>query len=208
MDRGLYAQGMSVLQCILRRSLDEIPGYNLEYDFFMHVLDDYMIISHKHCYNVLLRYQSANNMNIPGDYNETLIVLREPLDIWLEFMPEMQLKDKELFSDYYQMYWMLLSMIKIQDKMKVFYKYFPDTMRNCDKCGNLIPKKLSVCHYCSIISSDNNNSFSTVAAPKEEKAKSKKNNFDSVLFIIKVLLLLGLSIFIIFYLYKFFVTGN
>ena len=151
LDAGFYAQGMSILQCILTRAEAEEPGYELNYDEYIHLLDDYIVISQKQANTILLKYQQSHNWDNPDDADEIFVILRNPIHIWQKFMPEMQGKDKKLFSDYFQMYWLQLAMIHKQDEMESFYSYFPDAIMRCPNCGKNISKTSQMCRYCSKI---------------------------------------------------------
>ncbi|MDR0574493.1 MAG: hypothetical protein LBG96_10780 [Tannerella sp.] len=152
MDRGLYAQGMSVLQCIVGRSFAEEPGYELDYDTHVHLLDDYIIISLKHFRNVLSKYQAkAGQYTTPDDSEEMLIVLEKALQIWTDFAPLLEAKDKALFTDYFVDYWLTLAMIHKESRMNPIARYLPEAMTDCPVCGRQIAQGSPICRYCGKI---------------------------------------------------------
>jgi hypothetical protein len=127
LDKGLYAQGMSVLQCILSRSSTEEAGYDLDYNAYVHLLDDYIVISIKHFQNILNKYQAkAGLYNTPDDPEEVLIVLEKTIKIWTDFAPVLETKDKTLFTDYFVDYWLMLAMIHKESLMNPIAKYLPE----------------------------------------------------------------------------------
>jgi len=148
-DKGAYGPGMSVLQCVLSRALAGRPGYDIEYVYFEHTLDDYIVISHRQFSNVLMKYQAAHGRDTnPGSHNELSIILDEPLRIWGEFMPDMREADKAKYSDYLQMCWLNLAMLHAQDKVDALGKYFPDAFTACPNCGRRIVRQSPICRYC------------------------------------------------------------
>ena len=149
MDNGLYGQGMSILQCILERANNEEAGYILEYDEYIHILDDYVMISNMHFNMVLQKYQAKyGQANTPANSNELFIILKNVIKVWKDFVPEMREKDKILFTEYYQMYWLMLAMLHRQDEMKPLNEYFPEALMQCPNCGKQIPKISPMCRYC------------------------------------------------------------
>jgi len=153
-DKGAYGPGMSVLQCVLSRALAGRPGYDVEYAYFEHTLDDYIVISHRHFSNVLMKYQAAHGRDTnPADHNELSIIFKEPVRIWGEFMPEMREADKEKFSDYLQMYWLDLAMLHAQDKIDLPGKYFPSAFTSCPSCSRKIVRQSPICRYCGKMNS-------------------------------------------------------
>lgn len=149
MDQGLYAQGMSVLQCLLSRSSSEDPGYELDYDTYVHLLDDYVVISRMQFQRVLNKYQAkAGLYNTPDDPEEVLIILENALKIWTDFAPVLERKDKALFTNYFVDYWLSLAMIHEENRMNPIAEYLPDAMINCPLCGKRIANGSPVCRYC------------------------------------------------------------
>jgi hypothetical protein len=149
MDQGLYAQGMSVLQCILSRSLSEEPGYELDYDAYVHLLNDYVVISRKHFLNILNKYQAkAGLYKTPDNPDEVLIVLENALKIWTDFAPALEAKDKALFTGYFLYYWLSFAMMHKEDRMNPIANYLPDAMVNCPLCGRRIANGSPMCRYC------------------------------------------------------------
>lgn len=149
LDKGANAPGMSVLQCVLSRALAEKPGYDIEYAYFEHTLDDYLVISHRHFTNILAKYQTAHGMATnPENHKELSIIYEEPLRIWKELMPEMREADKVKYSDYFQMYWLDLAMLHVQNKTDALSKYFPGAFTSCPSCGNQIVRQSPICRYC------------------------------------------------------------
>jgi len=168
LDRGAYCSGMSVLQCALSRALAGQSGYNIDYEHFEHALDDYVVISHQHFNQVLLKYQAAHGMGTnPGDHRELSVILDEPLRIWNEFMPDMREVDKEKFSGFFQAFWLDLAMLHAQDKTDPLARYFPEVFIPCPECGERIPRQSPICRYCG----KRNSSFmlpkSTQGSPDE-----------------------------------------
>jgi tetratricopeptide (TPR) repeat protein len=149
LDKGLYAQGMSVLQCILSRSFTEDDGYNLDYDTYIHLLDDYIVISIKHFQNVLNKYQiKAGLYNNPDNPEELLIILEKTIKIWTDFASILETKDKALFTDYFVDYWLSLAMIHRESLMNPIAKYLPEAMVDCPVCGRQIANGSPMCRYC------------------------------------------------------------
>lgn len=149
LDKGLYAQGMSILQCILNRSFAEETGYELDYDEYVHLLDDYIVISIKHFQNVLNKYQAkAGLYNTPDNPEEILIVLDKTIKIWTDFAPMLETKDKALFTDYFVDYWLTIAMIHKESLMNPIAKYLPEAMVSCPACGKQIANGSPMCRYC------------------------------------------------------------
>lgn len=149
MDKGLYAQGMCILQCILSRSYTEEAGYDLDYDTYVHLLDDYIVISIKHFQNILNKFQTKTGLyNTPDNPEEMLIILEKPLEIWTDFAPMLEAKDKALFTNYFVDYWLMLAMIHKESLMNPIAKYLPEAMVNCPVCGKQIANGSPMCRYC------------------------------------------------------------
>ena len=152
MDAGQYGQGMSILQCILRRGLDDEPGYNFGKDGMEHMLQDYIWIAHRHSNEVLLpKYQLANGQGTNPPKNEILIVLRNVLKLWEECAPDIPIQKEEIKKFYpstFQMYWLDFAVYHAQDELQHLQKYYPNTMKSCPDCGKEIPIISPVCRYC------------------------------------------------------------
>jgi len=149
MDRGMYAQGMSILQCILSRAEVEESNYELEYGAFVHLLDDYIVIAKRHADALLYKYQKKHGQGeVPQDPGELLIVLKNVIDIWNRFAPDMAAKERAVFEDYSQVYWLTLAMVHAQDAMEPLARHYPGAMTDCPGCGKQIPKASPMCRYC------------------------------------------------------------
>ncbi|MDR1677700.1 MAG: hypothetical protein LBS44_04825, partial [Deltaproteobacteria bacterium] len=154
LDKGFYAPAMSILQCILKRMKDRVPGYELdqqnEYATYLHLLDDYVVISHKYVLSLLVKHQKATGSVAYDLYDDFYRVLKNPLGFWLDFMPDMRETDRPTFSNYFEMYMMLLGPFKkIPEELKKLETYFPKALEVCKKCGKNTPISAAVCVHCS-----------------------------------------------------------
>jgi len=152
MDAGQYGLGMSILQCILRRGIDDEPGYSLGEDSMEHLLQDYIWIAHSNSNKVLLpKYQQANGQETNPPQKEILIVLRNVLDIWEECAPYIPMQKREIKETYlaaYQFYWLDLAIYNLQDEILPLRKYYPEAMKPCSDCKKEIPVISPVCRHC------------------------------------------------------------
>ncbi len=150
MDAGNYGAGMSILHCILSRALNQFPGYDInDIGFAIHLLDDYVNIALKHCHSLYAKFQRVYGANtMPQRRDDIIIVLDKPMIMWKLYMPDMPEKDKGLFSEYYQQYWLTYAMFHCEDELRELGGYFPGAMTECSKCGKRIPVISPICRYC------------------------------------------------------------
>ncbi|MDR1678124.1 MAG: hypothetical protein LBS44_07025 [Deltaproteobacteria bacterium] len=152
-DRSLIAQGMSVLQCLLRRALDESPGYNLTADQIEAVLLDYIFIGYKQFEVLRDRYQAkwgAGNY-LPKD--DILAVANNILDIWLEVaskLPTWKKENRKEGEKTLGYYWIFFDSFSAKEVLLPLTKYFKKAMMVCKKCGQPIPKVATTCRNCLI----------------------------------------------------------
>ena len=198
LDKGAYAPGMSVLQCVLSRALAEKTGYDVDYGFFEHTLDDYVVISLRNFEKALAKYQAVHGAATnPSDHRELSIILDEPLRIWQAFMPEMREADKEKFSEFLQMYWLRLAMLHAQDKTSPLGAYFPGAFMPCPHCGRQIARQSPICRYCGKM----NGSFAFPKGVQGPPAGAKKNTRRALvslvvgIFIIAVIIIVLIRLF-------------
>ena len=92
MDQGDYAPGMSLLMLMLDRA--EKPGYDLSYEEYVDILDDYTTIT------AMYLMKKARVLNGPPDLfaRELAFIADEPLRHLAEFMPDCQPGDREKFE--------------------------------------------------------------------------------------------------------------
>ncbi|MDR1678123.1 MAG: hypothetical protein LBS44_07020 [Deltaproteobacteria bacterium] len=156
-DLSRIAQGMSVLQCLLRRALDETPGFNLTAEQFEAVLLDYIFIGYKYLEVLRKRLRSKGGDGKSRDKEEILAVAGNILDIWLEVAPDIPTWKKENrkeFEDVFGYYWLFLDSFNSLDNFEAKHemlpltKYFKKAMRTCIKCRKPIPKVATFCRNC------------------------------------------------------------
>ncbi|MDR2442758.1 MAG: hypothetical protein LBE31_04470 [Deltaproteobacteria bacterium] len=155
MDKGLYAPAMSILQCVLKRIKDQQPGYELrdqdEYSTYLHILDDYVVISHKYVLILHKRQREAiGGINLDV-YDDFYRVLADPLRFWLDFMPNSQNKDLPTFSPYFQLYYTSFALFgKMTVEMTKLEPFFPETL-SLALCRKKTPVDRNSCVFCSPI---------------------------------------------------------
>ena len=92
LDQGDYAPAMSLLQMILNRA--EQAGYNLKYEEYVDVLDDYTTIT------IMYLMKKARLLGGPPELfkKELAFIAEEPLKYLADFMPDCEPGDRERFE--------------------------------------------------------------------------------------------------------------
>jgi hypothetical protein len=156
LDRGFYPPAMSILQCVLKRMQDQQPGYELlqqdEYSTYLHLLDDYVVISHKYVVTLLQRHKEAIGAVNLDIYDDFYLVLAGPLRFWLDFMPDIQNKDLPTFLPYFQLYYMMFAPFgQLPVELTSLEPFFPEALKVCPKCHKKYPVVLDSCAFCAPI---------------------------------------------------------
>jgi hypothetical protein len=148
-DMGGYAQAMSILQCILSRTFAKKAGYDPDYDSYVRLLDDYLMISTFHFHNVLKKYRGKADLHKMSYRMEELsVILESPVKIWTAFAPLLRTKNKALSKLLFTDYWLIFSLANKENLMELIIPHLPDAMISCPLCGRQIANHSLTCRYC------------------------------------------------------------
>ena len=162
-DAGKYAAGMSILQCIISRALNEQSGYEIDENDYFDILDDILWLSFKTYDGILKKFVEALPyesilQNVDGAA-EQFIVFLKPFEYWIELMPDCPKKWKSTFQAHYEM--LMNSPTPIYPKMmKEIGAYFADTRietKNCPQCGHVNAALSPICIRCNFSFKDSPN---------------------------------------------------
>ena len=177
-DNGKYAPAMSMLQCIMQNINLGKSGYVFDdpdkaYLSYEDCLDDCLMFSIKHLSVIAQKYStefSKNERQMQG-YNpvqEQHIIFENPLQYWLEFMPDCLPKDMEKYRQFYAMY--LSAPFQIYpDLMQKLGKYFQGVevkKTTCPRCGRNYISGTQICAYCDKPPVENSTNKPNLTAPR------------------------------------------
>ncbi|HEY5177278.1 MAG TPA: hypothetical protein VII95_17095 [Terriglobales bacterium] len=98
MDKGRYAGGLAVLDVILSNA--QKPGYNLDYEEYVDLLDDMCALA------IRLLMQKGERrppaLSAREEAHELGCILKKPMMYLTDFYPECLPKDRDLFSKHYK----------------------------------------------------------------------------------------------------------
>ena len=94
-DKGDYSPACALMEVMLLRAED--PGYDLSYEEYLDVLDDYLVVSYKYFARMvgLLMQNGGSGMTAE---NELMFLLEKPLEVLSDFLPDCRPQDKKLLK--------------------------------------------------------------------------------------------------------------